>query len=136
LDWLEDDKFAFDNGDAVTANVVAISRMDGGEIRFRKRRRRRQAIEQELSVWILMIGGEPVERRWNWASGGAAGGNEGASDELGGRISGVNGSKEMDIDEMVDEAGAELERAAGGENRGIVGWRSSRGEQSEDSRRS
>ena len=50
-----------------------------------------------------MIGGEPIERRRNGSSG-EDGVDEGTSDELGGRVSGVDGSEQMDVDEMVDEA--------------------------------
>ena len=63
----------------------------------------------------MLIGGEPIERRWNRSSGGE-GGDEGASDKLGGGVSGVDGSEQMDVNEMVDEAGAELKEAASGKH--------------------
>jgi hypothetical protein len=45
LHWLKHDQFALDHGDAVTTNIIAISRIDGGEIRFGDGRRRGQAVE-------------------------------------------------------------------------------------------
>jgi hypothetical protein len=92
LHWLEDDQFTLDDGDAVTTNIIAISRIDGGEIRFGDGRRRGQAVKKQLSVGVLLIGGEPIEWRRNGSSGGD-GVDVGASDELGGRISGIDGSE-------------------------------------------
>ena len=89
---MEDDQFTLDDGDAVATNIIAISRIDGGEIGFGDGRRRRQAVKQQLSVGVLLIGGEPIERRRNGSSGGD-GVDEGSSDEFGGRISGIDGSE-------------------------------------------
>jgi hypothetical protein len=108
---LEDDEFAIEERQSVLANVVAVSGVEGGEIEFGELGRRRQTIEQKLGVGVLSVSGSPVESSRNWASIGD-GVDKRTSNEFNRRVGGVDGSKEMNVDEMVDDAGAELERAA------------------------
>jgi hypothetical protein len=68
----------------------------------------------------LLTGGEPIERRWNWLRGGD-GVDKGASDELGRRIS-IDGSEQMDINEMVNEVGVKLKGATSGQHGSVIGW--------------
>ena len=52
-------------------------------------------IEQKFGVWVLLVGGSPIERGWDRTSAGG-GADKGASNELCRRVGGVDGSKEMD----------------------------------------
>jgi hypothetical protein len=54
-------------------------------------------------------------------------GSQRTSDKFGGRGSSIDGSEKMDINEMVDEMGAKLERAAGRASCSISGRRGSTG---------
>jgi hypothetical protein len=117
---LEDDEFAIEERQSVLANVVAVSGVEGGEIEFGERGRRRQTIEQKLGVGVLSVSGSPVEWSRNWASIGD-GVDKRTSNEFKRRVGGVDGNKEMNVDEMVDDAGAELEGAAGGERESVIG---------------
>jgi hypothetical protein len=53
--------------------------------------------------------------------------NQRASDKFGGRSSSINESEKTDINEVIDEMGAKLERAAGRTRRGVSGRRGSMG---------
>jgi hypothetical protein len=117
---LEDDEFAIEERQSVLANVVAVSGVEGGEIEFGELGRRRQTSEQKLGVGVLSVSGSPVESSRNWASIGD-GVDKRTSNEFNRRVGGVNGSKEMNVDEMVDDAGAELEGAASGERESVIG---------------
>ena len=68
----------------------------------------------------MSISRSPVEAGRN-GTGIRDGVNKRAGDEFNGGVGGVDGSKEVNIDEMVDDAGAELERAASGERKSVVG---------------
>ena len=59
----------------------------------------------------MRIGRKPVERGRNWA-GSRSNVNKRSSDKFSGRIGSVDGSEEMDINEMVDKVGAHAEGAA------------------------
>jgi hypothetical protein len=61
----------------------------GSEVELGERRGRREAIEKELSVGILAVGGGPIERRRNGSSS-RDGVDKRASDELRGRVGGVD----------------------------------------------
>ena len=60
----------------------------------------------------MLTGGSPVKGRWN-RPGAVGGGDEQAGHKFGRQVGGVNRSKEMDADELVDKAGSEAEGAAG-----------------------
>jgi hypothetical protein len=68
----------------------------------------------------LGIGRSPVEASRNWTSIGDSV-DERAGDEFNRGVGGVDGIKEMSVDEMVDDAGTELKGAASGEGRSVVG---------------
>jgi hypothetical protein len=64
----------------------------GSEVELGERRGRREAIEKELSVGILAVGGGPIKRRRNGPSS-RDGVDKRASDELRGRVGGVDRSE-------------------------------------------
>ena len=92
-------------------DIIAVCRAEGGDVDFREWRRRRQPVEKELSIRVLRIGRGPVETSRNWP-GGRSSVNKRSSNKFSGGIGSVDGSKEMDIDEMVDKVRTYAEGAA------------------------
>jgi hypothetical protein len=93
------------------ANVIAVGGIEGREIDFREGRGGRDAVEQEFGVRVLKISRSPIEGRRNRTSI-RDGVDERASDKFSGRVGGVDGSKKVDVDKMVDNTRAKTERAA------------------------
>jgi hypothetical protein len=77
-------------------------------------------VEKKLGVGVLGIGRSPVEASRNGTRIGDSV-DERAGDEFNRGIGGVDGSKEMNVDEMVNDAGTELKGAASGEGKSVVG---------------
>jgi hypothetical protein len=135
LDGLEDNKLALEKSDTVLTDIIAVRSMERRNISFREWSRRRQAGVHEFSVRVLLVSWRPVKRRWDRprARGGA---DKGASNELGGRVGGIDGSKEVDVNEMVDEVGTKAEGAACSKGDGKIGRDGSRRKGGNESRRS
>jgi hypothetical protein len=85
-----------------------------------ERESRGKSVEKKLGVGVLGIGQSPVEASRNGTSIGDSV-DERAGDEFNRGVGGVDGSKELSVDEMVDDAGTELKGAASGEGRSVVG---------------
>jgi hypothetical protein len=77
----------------------------------------------------LVISGGPVKRRRD-RTGAGNGADERASDKFSGGVGGVYGSEEMDVNEMVNEVGAEAERAASRQGEAVVGGNGTQGKSS------
>jgi hypothetical protein len=80
LDRLEDNKFAFEEGQAILANVVTVSGVEGRKVGFSKRRRRRESGEEEFGIRVLIVGRSPVKGGGDRAS--CRSSNKRPSDEL------------------------------------------------------
>jgi hypothetical protein len=113
LDRLKDNELAIEKRESVLTDVVAVGKVEAGDINLSERGRGGQAVKEELSIGVLLVSRGPVERRWN-RPGTRDSADKRAGYKFGRQIGGINGSKEMDIDEMIDKVGAEVERAASG----------------------
>ena len=65
-----------------------------------------------------MVDGGPIKRGWDRSCSGS-GGDEGASGEFGGRVGCINGSEQVNGNEMIDKVGTKLKGAASGQRVGI-----------------
>jgi hypothetical protein len=92
LEWLENDKLAMEERDAIATDAVTKRRVKGSGVELGERRGRREAIEKELSNGILAAGGGPIERRRNGSSSRDCV-DKRASDELRRRVGGVDRSE-------------------------------------------
>ena len=85
-----------------------------------------QPLQHKLGVGVLFIRCKPIKRRRNWPSHRDCV-NQRASDKFGEGASSINESEKMDINEIIDEMGAKLERAVGRTRHGVGGRRGSMG---------
>jgi hypothetical protein len=131
LNRLKNNELAIEERDAITTDVVPKRRMKSSEVKLGEGRSRREAIKQELCVGILSVSCGPVQRRRDRSSS-RDGVDEGASDELGWRVGRVNRSEKMDVDEMVDKMGTELERTASRQQETVIRRDCSWGESSQN----
>ena len=63
MDRLEDGELAVKKREPVLANVITVGGVKSSNIRFRKRRRRRQLVKQKYSARVLVVRRSPVEKR-------------------------------------------------------------------------
>ena len=83
----------------------------------------------------MLVSGGPVERRRDGSRAGG-GADKRASNEFRRRVGGINGSEEVNIDEVVNEVRAKVERAACSERGGEVRRGGSRWKSANECRRS
>ena len=63
MDRLEDGELAVKKREPVLANVITVGGVKSSNIRFRKRRGRRQLVKQKYSARVLVVRRSPVEKR-------------------------------------------------------------------------
>jgi len=119
LNKLEDNQFTLNKGQTIATDVIAVGRMKRIGISCGERGALSQPLQHKLGVGVHC---NPVKRRRNWPSRRDCV-NQRASDRFSGRSSSINESEKMDINEVIDEMGAKLERAAAGRTRHGVGER-------------
>jgi hypothetical protein len=113
----------FDKGKAVLTDVVPVSGMKRANIRTGKGSAGKKTGEEQSAVRVLVISGGPVEggRDRPGSRRGSDSGSKRARDEASRGLGGVEESKEVGVDEVVDEMTAEVKGAAGGKAQS-KGW--------------